>query len=266
MKLLLLLALAGKFHGENVGPLGWTTDGRYFVWGQSNVTAEGGPYIALDTKTGTTVSLGEESAFEDWTNSHPLADLARHRASPDGKATANVKLLGGNGTGAWKDATWSPASASATELRVERDGQSWVSVSWSGTVKYVQPCWSPTGRQVAWLVTTTDWEEMGVGLPWHVIIGPGGYPRVHVVAEKALLDKVAPAVRDALDAKGLFTTYVGKAKKARDASVVYAAKGQEALAQKAAALIPGGATVDKLTWSVDADLVVALGKSAGGAK
>ena len=59
---------------------------------------------------------------------------------------------------------------------------------------------------------------------------------------------------------------VEQALKERDASVVYAAPGLEAEAARAAAAIPGGAKVDKLNWKVNAELVVALGKTAGGAK
>jgi hypothetical protein len=277
MTLLLLTLLAAastEIEATEVSPQGWTKDGRYFAWTRTAVFDEDDVYKALDAKTGQVVGLGDEADFKKWTGAHPLAPLEPGREpKTGGKATADVKLIAGKGAGAWnakatdeqpKDSRWAPASATAAELRVERDGASWVSVSWTGSLVSVQPFWSPGGKQVAWLARAGDWQSMDGTKTWQLVIGPGGFPRVHVVGDKALLGKAVPKVRDLLDDKGFITTYAGKSLKARDKSVVYAAKGQEALAAKAAALVPGGATVDKLTWNVNAELVVALGKSVNG--
>src|SRR5207302_2669951 len=125
-----------------------------------------------------------------------------------------------------------PSKLAGAQLVVERDGRTWVSADWAGGVHTVQPYWSPDGRRVAWVIHPRDWEGMGCGgcSDYQLLFGPAGLPRVHVVGGKALLPKLAPKVRDDLDAKGFSTTFVGKALKEREASVVYAAPGMEELA------------------------------------
>src|SRR5262249_33644906 len=98
-----------------------------------------------------------------------------------------------------------------------------------------------------------------------VVTGSAG-PRVRLVADKSLLGKAAEAAALALEAKGFGPGFIGKAMKARDASVVYFADGFEAQAKEAAAALPGGGTTEKLTWPAAAELVVALGKTAAGGK
>ncbi len=272
------LAFAGgtEISGRGLEPLGWTADGHLFAW-----VAEGSVYDDL-TPDGVTLgywdvekdragSVAGKAAAEKWKKAHPLAPLATGRTSPDGQAKADVKVLAASG-GGWSKgpgegaAGFTPGGQSGAELRVERGGKSWISVDWGGGVHTVQPFWSPNGRHVAWVVHPKDWEGMDGTTTWQVLFGPAGLPRIHVLAGKALLDQVGPKVKADLDSKGFFTVYLGKALKERDASVVYAAPGLEAEAARAAAAIPGGAKVDKLNWKVNAELVVALGKTAGGAK
>jgi len=52
-----------------------------------------------------------------------------------------------------------------------------------------------------------------------------------------------------------------EAQKARPKTVVYVAKGSEAQAKALAALLPGGAAVEPLTWKVNASVVIAVGAS-----
>jgi hypothetical protein len=273
MNLLLLTMLAAgvEIQASEVKPFGWSKDGRYFGWTTEGVMANtDAPNTVLDVQTGRTDELSD-AQLKKFQTAHPFAPLAADQKSPDGKATLDVKPLTGKAGGSWnakaKDEapagfTWSPASATGAELRVERDGQSWVSVTWNGGVHEVKGFWSADGRQVAWLIRPSDWQGMDGTATWELINGPAGFPRVHVVTEKALIPTAGAKVKELLDGKGFATTYVGKALKARDASVVYCAAGKEELAKKAAELIPGGATVEKLTWPANAELVVALGKKA----
>lgn len=76
--------------------------------------------------------------------------------------------------------------------------------------------------------------------------------RVSVLA-RGSTDVVAEALRK-LD--GCFVS-TGSPKDPRSATVVYAAPGFEADAARIARSVPG-ATVDKLSWKADADVVVAL--------
>jgi hypothetical protein len=271
---LTLLAASSTLSGSEVTPQGWTQDGRYFVVSMTAVYDTDSPYTVLDTKTDADLNLADDDAYKAWLAAHPLAPLEVGRSpKTGGKAVADVKLIAGKAAGAWNtkveedhavDSHWQPVAPAGAELRVERDGASWVSVNWTGGIASAVPYWSPGGKQVAWLVRASDWAGMDGSRTWQLVTGPGGFPRVHVVGDKSLLGAAAPKVKGLLDDKGFLTTYVGKSLKARDTSVVYAAKGREALAAKAAALIPGGATFDKLTWPVNAELVVALGKSVNG--
>jgi hypothetical protein len=270
--LLTLLAAGVEIQASEVKPFGWSKDGRYFAWSTEGVMGNpDAPNTVLDVQTGRTDELSD-AQLKKFQSAHPLAPLAADRTSPDAKATMDVKPLSGKAGGGWNakakedgspaGSTWSPAGATGAELRVERDGQSWVSVSWNSGVHVVKGFWSPDGKQVAWLVRPSDMQGMDGTTEWELITGPAGYPRVHVVTEKALIPTAGAKVKALLDGKGFATTYVGKALKPRDASVVYCAAGKEELAKKAAELIPGGATVDKLTWPANAELVVALGKKA----
>ncbi len=68
----------------------------------------------------------------------------------------------------------------------------------------------------------------------------------------------------ALEKAGFAPTHQRAAQDARNRSVVYAAKGNEMDAARIAAALPGGATVEPLTWTAQFDVVVALGHSAQG--
>ena len=79
-----------------------------------------------------------------------------------------------------------------------------------------------------------------------------------VAANAALIDNVALTVAHALGKD----TAITKSKAERPASVVYAAPACTDVAKALAAKIPGGATVDKLTWKTTGGIVVALGATA----
>lgn len=120
----------------------------------------------------------------------------------------------------------------------------------------ITPFWSPDGRRVAWWV---HHDQAGADFPPYdeLWITPARGPRVDVKPDKALAPAAREAALRALDHAGFAPVLAGDAGAHRAATVVYAAAGFEADAQRAAKAL--GGTVDKLTWKPDADLVVALG-------
>jgi hypothetical protein len=101
--------------------------------------------------------------------------------------------------------------------------------------------------------------------------GPDGGSRKFVIVPCGLrVSVVGPAdasaikdkVSDVLEKGGYNVSDIGPAKAKRAATVVYADAANTAEAEKLAKTIPGGATVDKLTWKPKADIVVAVGDSA----
>jgi len=128
---------------------------------------------------------------------------------------------------------------------------------WSAT-----PYWDPTGRRVLFVfeeaVTNTMRGPDGGHLEYHVVTAG---PRVELLAPDGLAAATGK-VADAVEAAGFAVVATGTAKQERAATVVYADDAHAAIAAKIAAAIPGGATVDKLTWKPKADVVVAIGASA----
>jgi hypothetical protein len=88
--------------------------------------------------------------------------------------------------------------------------------------------------------------------------GPVQGPRVQVLwVKERPFDDVFEAI-DALEEAGFTPTASDLAKGSHAGTVVFAAKGFEAEAKKAAAAFPG-ARVEKLTWKAGFELVVVLG-------
>jgi hypothetical protein len=87
---------------------------------------------------------------------------------------------------------------------------------------------------------------------------------VSVVANAALIDTVAVTVASAAVPAGAARAPVSAAKAERATSVVYAKAGAgcDDAARRLAAALPGGATVEALTWASQAPLVIALGTAA----
>lgn len=129
--------------------------------------------------------------------------------------------------------------------------------SWTAT-----PYWSPRGHHI--LVELAEAKVKTMRGPdggrLQYIVLPCGV-RVEVDAP-AGLEAAAGPVADAVDKAGLAVVSIGTAKAHRTSTVIYADDAHAAVAATLATQIPGGATVDKLTWKPRADLVVAIGDSA----
>ncbi len=198
--LLTLLAASTTLTGSEVDPQGWTHDGRYFVVKTTGGYDSDNPFTVLDTKTGSEVPLSDEDAYDLWHKAHPLAPLEVGRSpKTGGKAVADVKLVAGKAAGAWNtkveedrpvDSHWEPVAPAGAELRVERDGSSWVSVRWTGGIASAVPYWSPGGKQVAWLVRANDWGAMD-----GTRTAAGGHAGTRRVSARARRRRQGPAGR-----------------------------------------------------------------------
>ena len=216
----------------------------------------------------------DAAAFEAFVKANAVA-LKVSRSSADGKlkAAATVKP----GSGRWEKDSFEfqgdeggSAPRSTITLYVTRAERRSPSFVWQGEGPgggalsgNVRPIWSPDGARVAWVIHRNagmlrDREETFVRL------GPAGGPRVELALAKALDAVAAARVREALGMKNFVVVKESPALKAREVSVVYGAKGFEDDAKAIAALVPGGATVEPLSWKTDAEVVVAVGQSAAG--
>ena len=154
----------------------------------------------------------------------------------------------------WKGATYT-ASFTISAV-VTRDGKSYP-VTLPGQVHRVTAVWSPDARRILLSITKDDDADSTS------FMVPGPFPRVQVLyPPKKPLDEKAITFVDGLAAKaGCVVSFAGEAKKARPASVIYFAKGNEAEAKALAAALPGGATTEPLSWETTANVVIAIGDS-----
>lgn len=282
--------------------LGWTPDGHHLVWTETEVAhssvepdnpmeepavegtlalaivydvRRGDRQVFVTKQTGKPQKLlaghkgaGNAAAFAAWQKKHPLSKVAARRGKA-GRADVAVKLEDGEPAAWHGDAiSWSVSSGAKVTLRVtcgkyrntaviDQDMGAMYAPSWTA-----RPLWAPTGRDVAFLLeeaVATTMRGPDGGRSQIVLVACG--PRVEVVAPPTLAARTEP-VAAAVEGAGFTVTSIGVAKAQRATTVIYAAPAFAAEAARLAKAIPGGATVDKLTWKPSADLVVALGASA----
>jgi hypothetical protein len=216
-----------------------------------------------DSVTRYDVRTGQTSTVEDAATS--FIALSASRSSPDGKAMAEVKLNVPTETeGNWKGATFTPPKSGNHQLVIQRGGRSFVTGQ-ADSIDTLSVYWSPDGRYVAWVVSPSRFHGMDGSSLVTASVGAAG-PQVQVLGMPEVLKVATSKVTAAVEKQGAMVVFVGRAKKARATSVVYAAAGSEREAQAIAKALPGGGTVEALTWAAGVELVVALGASAGGAK
>ena len=92
------------------------------------------------------------------------------------------------------------------------------------------------------------------------VVVPCG-PRVQVVAPAGLEALTGP-VADAAERAGFTVVAIDPAQAHRAATVVYADAAHADVAATLATALPGGGSVDKLTWKPKAELVIAIGDPA----
>jgi hypothetical protein len=214
-------------------------------------------------------SLPNAAAFAAWKKAHALVKKSG-KASGAAKLTLEVTLTGTDPDDkpAWQGDTlgWSVMNQATVKLATacgkdtqadsfEQNMGAMYSPSWSAT-----PFWEPTGHRVVVVMEEAVAKTMRGpdGGRLQYVIMPCGV-RVDVVAPKGMEQATGP-IADLVDKAG-FTASIGVAKAHRAATVIYADAAHTELAKKLAAAIPGGATVDKLDWKPNAEIVVALGDS-----
>lgn len=217
--------------------------------------------------------MPDAAAFDAWKKQHPLAKPAGKKGAKGAVAVdfAYAPVDGEKpAKPGWKKSsiTWSVengvtvtlATSCGKERASEAIAQEMAAMytpTWTAT-----PIWDPSGHRVLFVLEEATAHTMrgDDGGRLQYVVVPCG-PRVDVVAP-AGLEKAAGPVADAVEKAGLTVVSIGTAKAARTQTVVYADGAHTDIATKLASGIPGGATVDKLTWKPKADIVVAIGDSA----
>ncbi|HEY3450366.1 MAG TPA: LytR C-terminal domain-containing protein [Myxococcales bacterium] len=203
-----------------------------------------------------------KKAFDAFVAAHPLTPAAKGAASPDRKRTLKLEIKGAKS--AWHEDFWAYDEGASTLSGSVEVGGKRRKIFWAeaGAVGgHVYSYWSKEGDALVLVHTARQGGMMSPEETQLTVLSLDA-PTVEVLAPKgarAALRKVVSALAQA----GFTIAGEAPAKKERAASVVYAAKGQDAAAKAVAAAVPGGATVEPLTWASDADVVVAVGASAG---
>jgi LytR cell envelope-related transcriptional attenuator len=224
--------------------------------------------------------VSSSAAFDAWKKAHALTKAAA-KSGPAGSIAITVDLVRSQNTDPndkpdppeWHGAVlhWAvglevevaklsvvaTCGATKTTYSAEQHSDAMYVPHWSAT-----PIWAPGGRRAVVAVAEAKSKTMRgpVGGSMQLAVFPCG-TRVEVLAP-AELDARADPVAAALDKAGYAITRIGPAKARRSKTVVYSDDAHKDIATKLAATIPGGATVDKLDWKPNADIVVALGDSA----
>ena len=211
---------------------------------------------------------GQASA-EKWLKAHPIVPPVVGRAADPKGPTLTLEQKGPP-AGQWKDGKFMAHGKEAPS-----NGSiypSWKKVPLTVTLETAGAKKLLASRewQYAELVVTPFWARDGsaVVLVSHQS-GPGNWegddsleallpsaPSIEVLVSKGLDPASLVA---ALRKAGFPVAHTGPAQSAREKTVVYAAKGAEAAAAKVAAAVPGGASVQPLTWPSPAEVVIAAG-------
>jgi hypothetical protein len=272
---LLLCLVATPALAQDGPPLGFTQDGAFFVIGRYQGIGgdEIESYAVLDVRARESLDAVEwltPEAYKEWVGENPLAPLKTGQKSPDGKM--EIQVTGKRWR--WKDgqlrvsgeSTWTGDSGpevkvpppSRFRFSVKAGKKSWPSADFvfdhTNMDQRVEFIWSPDGRRVAYVVHDES-EHGGVGCS--VTFGPTQGPRVQVLGVKSTEAEDYAKAEAALEGAGLYPVASGQAKEAHPKTTVFAAKGFEAEAKKAAQAL--GGTVAPLTWKPGYDLVVVLG-------
>ncbi len=246
-------------HGLKV--LGFTRDHQAVVYsgyfGEDELARE--VTVSANLRGGAPRFLGETDAAAFLAKT-PLDSAIASRTSPDGKSIAEVVVDASDTSGSWMKGVWKAEKSSAWDLSVTRNGVT-TTAGTASPADLAEVFWSPDGRYTAWILSVASRGMRDPGSQ-QLVIASDGRPTASVVMEKAKLAAWAPKISALIDQGGYAVLATSAAQKARPSSVVFVKGGQEKAAKELAAKLPGGATVELLTWPSATDIVVYLAASA----
>jgi hypothetical protein len=224
--------------------LGWTQDSNFFIYTISDEDPQ--EWHVISAQTAQEQVFTDKVTFDAFAKPHPLVeDIAKGERSRDGAVVLKKEK--------------------SNHQTLKRGSQTLGTESFpkQGNVAYA---WSPDSRSIGFLYESTTCNPSGNGdfncnQDVRVLVDRTIGPRLKVVSKGLKPASLESAAR-AVAAAGFRITKREAAQAARTQSVVYAVKAQMEAARKLAAVIPGGAEVQPLTWDKNFDLVVALGASA----
>lgn len=225
---------------------------------------------------GSHLKLGSTEQYRAWLGKHPLQKPAPF-ATTCADAELQVSLVDHQGYAdlppklqhqgnRW---TYNQGGGATFTAQVKRAGQTWTHIEQTLDAawmleegKSATAWWSPDCLRVVWaradLTPRGFRDSYGPELrDTQVEVHLAG-PRILLMAHESAQAKLEAAAQRF--AKAGYGVFLGPAaQKKRTASVIYAWSGARAVAQVISKKVLGGATVEPLTWPVDADIVVALG-------
>jgi hypothetical protein len=239
--------------------LGWTKDSTALVWTLGFDSPE--TWTVASAYGAKPLVLSRREDYDAFVAKHPLAeDGASGPTAPGGKTRVTV-----DGGSIEDDVVRIAARSGKVTLERAKDRALGEVFDQPGLVSVF---WSPDGRRVALFYEEREsCKPTGTGdfacndPRREVLMLPVAGPRVQLLG-KSLAPEVFDGVARALDGAGFAVTGQDMAQVARDKTVVYAPKALADAARAIAAAVPGGATVDVLSWKTRFDVVVALGASA----
>lgn len=218
-----------------------------------------------------------EAEWTAWRAAHPLKSGATSQTGPTGARWEMLVQEGGDFLPATCKAdscvAYGSMDSDAPEARAQvalTPGQGrWPLLTWtvassmwtSSLDTQVHATWSPDGHDLA-VFREVETVMMMRGLVFGTLSVDvyDAWPLIGVLTPPKLGKVVSDKVVKAIEGAGAVQTAEAKAE--RSTTIVYAKAGFEAEAAAIAAKVPGGATVEPMTWEGPQHLVVAVGASA----
>lgn len=213
--------------------------------------------LADDRLKGRYAAAEGASAFATWKKKNPLSALSG-LAGPRG-ASATVKV------GEEAGMQWDADDTNPIKFLLNRgtaetsDGYDDFPENMYRARRAVEVWWDPTCRRAAFAVITAEGQTMRGAVSEKGEVYLVDLPDVRVeVLVPARLSAEGDKVSGVVESSGFVVARVNPAQKDRAATVIYANPDFMPEAKVLAAALPG-ATVEKLTWKANGDLVVAVG-------
>jgi hypothetical protein len=246
-------------------------DGK-FASGQPDDSPYGGP----PSEYSAWIKMPGKGKYEAWRKANALSAPNQDLQCGDAKVTIELRDLVGDPdnqpNGAWKNKLYEFTTGlrGVALLGVEIKGVAYRHAELLDTFGTISVAWSPNCRFVAWFVPSgsylppynfiTDRFNFSAGGSTPYYVKPVG-PAIDVMAHASQATLATPVLQ-AIDKAGFPVHLSAPAQQTRTKTQIYAWGTFTEIAKKIAAAIPGGASVEPLTWHTPADIVVAVGASA----